>query len=158
MPTNVHESGKCLRRTFLLSSLLVWTAGVRAADNMSLDSQLSFDSLYKSVGVLGTQYAERAKLLQGKSVRMRGYMAPPLKPESRFFVLTREPVAVCPFCSSDAQWPSDIVVIYLKSTLGPVNFSQRIEVAGRLEMGSWTDPDTGFVSQVRIIDAEVSKL
>ncbi len=153
-----RESRECLGRRFLLSSLLLWASGARAADNMSLDSHLSFDSLYKSVGVLGTQYSERAKLLKGHTVRMRGYIAPPLKPESTFFVLTREPVAVCPFCSSDAQWPSDIVVIYLKATLGPVNFSQRIEVAGRLEMGSWTDPENGFVSQVRIVDAEVSKL
>jgi len=137
---------------------LLWTLTARSADNMSLDAQLSFDSLYKSVGVLGTQYSERAKLLKGKVIRMRGYMAPPLKPESRFFVLTREPVAVCPFCSSDAQWPSDIVVIYLKATLGPVDFTQRIEVTGKLEMGSWTDPETGFVSQVRIVDAGVSTL
>ncbi len=158
MPGKVHASGECLRRTFLLSPLLLWASGTRAADNMSLDSNLSFDTLYNSVGVLGTQYSERAKLLKDKSVRMRGYMAPPLKPESKFFVLTREPVAVCPFCSSDAQWPTDIVVIYLKATLGPVNFSQRIEVAGKLAMGSWTDPDTGFVSQVRIVGAEVSKL
>ena len=89
---------------------------------------------------------------------MRGYMAPPLKPESKFFVLTREPVAVCPFCSSDAQWPSDIVVIYLSSTLAPLNLSQRIEVTGKLEMGSWTDPESGFVSQVHIVNAEVRKL
>ena len=152
------RSGECLRRTFFISPLLVWAAAAVAADNISLDTLLSFDSLYKSVGVLGTQYSERAKLLQGKEVRMRGYMAPPLKPESKFFVLTREPVAVCPFCSSDAQWPSDIVVIYLSSTLAPLNLSQRIEVTGRLEMGSWTDPESGFVSQVRIVNAEVRKL
>ncbi len=152
------ESGECLRRTFFLGPLLFWTLGGMAAENMTLDTLLSFDSLYKSVGVLGTQYSERAKLLTGKEVRMRGYMAPPLKPESKFFVLTREPVAVCPFCSSDAQWPSDIVVIYLGATLGPINFSQRIEVTGRLEIGSWTDPETGFVSQVRIVNAEVRKL
>ncbi len=152
------ESGECLRRTLLLSPVLLWSLAGQAADRISLDPQLSFETLYKSVGVLGTQYSERAKLLKGKEVRMRGYMAPPLKPESKFFVLTREPVAVCPFCSSDAQWPSDIVVIYLKGTLAPINFSRRIEVAGKLEMGSWTDPDTGFVSQVRIVDAEVSTL
>jgi hypothetical protein len=152
------QSGGCLRRTFFLSALLLGMAASQAADNISLDTLLSFESLYKSVGVLGTQYSERAKLLKGKEVRMRGYMAPPLKPESKFFVLTREPVAVCPFCSSDAQWPSDIVVIYLSSTLGPLNFSQRIEVSGKLEMGSWTDPETGFVSQVRIVNAEVRKL
>jgi hypothetical protein len=145
------------RRSFLLLPLFGWAAQVLAADNISLDSHLTFESLYKSIGVLGIQYSDQAKALKGKEVRMRGYMAPPLKPESTFFVLTREPVSVCPFCASDAQWPVDIVVIYLKGTLAPVNFSQRIEVRGTLEMGSWTDPHTGFVSQVRIVDAEVHK-
>jgi hypothetical protein len=116
---------------------------------------LSFDGLYQSVGVLGLRYSDRALALRGQQVVMRGYMAPPLKPESRFFVLTREPVAICPFCASDAEWPVDIVVIHLKETLSPRNLSQRIEVAGRLEIGSWTDPQTGFVSQVRLRDAEL---
>jgi hypothetical protein len=137
--------------------LFGWEVLALAADNISLDSRLTFESLYKSIGVLGIQYSDQAKALKGKEVRMRGYMAPPLKPESTFFVLTREPVSVCPFCASDAQWPVDIVVIYLKGTLAPVNFSQRIEVRGTLEMGSWTDPHTGFVSQVRIVNAEVLK-
>jgi hypothetical protein len=125
---------------------------------MSFDNQLTFDSLYKSVGVLGIVYSDQANALKNKEVRMRGYMAPPLKPESKFFVMTREPVAVCPFCSSDAQWPVDIVAIYLRDTLAPVNFSRRIEVSGILEMGSWTDPQSGFVSQVRIVEAKVQRL
>jgi hypothetical protein len=115
----------------------------------------SFDGLYESIGVLGIRYSRRALSLRGKTVRMRGFMAPPLKPESRFFVLAREPVAVCPFCASDAEWPVDIVVVYLKKTLVPVDFQRRIAVEGRLEIGSWTDPHTGFVSQVRLIDADV---
>jgi hypothetical protein len=118
---------------------------------------LTFDSLYQSIGVLGVHYSERALSLRGQTVRMRGYMAPPLKPESNFFVLTREPVAVCPFCASDAEWPVDIVVVYLGGTLAPFNFSQRIEVEGKLDIGSWTDPQTGFVSQVRLAGAEVRK-
>lgn len=146
------------RRAFLLLSLASAMPLARAADAMSLDNQLTFDSLYKSVGVLGIEYSDRAKALRGKEVRLRGYMAPPLKPESKFFVLTREPVAVCPFCASDAQWPVDIVVIYLRDTLAPVDFSRRIEVSGRLEIGSWTDPDSGFVSQVRVVDAKAYKL
>ncbi len=146
-------SGELPRRTFFLSMLLFATPMVNAADNL-----LSFDTLYKSVGVLGTVYSDQAKALQNKDVRMRGYMAPPLKPESKFFVLTREPVAVCPFCSSDAQWPADIVVVYLRDTLAPINLSRRIEVTGTLEMGSWTDPQSGFVSQVRIVDAMIHKL
>jgi len=152
-----QKSGELHRRAFLGLPWLMATPLAQAADAMSLDNLLTFDSLYKSVGVLGIVYSDQAKALKGHEVRMRGYMAPPLKPESKFFVLTREPVAVCPFCSSDAQWPVDIVVIYLRDTLAPFNFSRRIEVTGTLEMGSWTDPQSGFVSQVRMVDAKVSK-
>jgi hypothetical protein len=84
---------------------------------------------------------------------MRGYMAPPLKAESGFFVLTREPAALCPFCQSDADWPADIVVVYLKNASALVGAGEPVVVRGRLEVGSWTDPETGFVSQIRIIDA-----
>lgn len=157
MDLTSQKSGELDRRAFLCLPLLMAAPLAQAADAMSLDNLLTFDSLYKSVGVLGIVYSDQAKALKGHEVRMRGYMAPPLKPESKFFVLTREPVAVCPFCSSDAQWPVDIVVIYLRDTLAPVNFSRRIEVTGQLEMGSWTDPQSGFVSQVRIVDAKVSK-
>jgi hypothetical protein len=152
-----QKSGELHRRAFLSLPLLTLAPLANAAEAMSPDPRLTFDSLYKSVGVLGIVYSDQAKALKGQEVHMRGYMAPPLKPESKFFVLTREPVAVCPFCSSDAQWPVDIVVIYLRDTLAPVNFSKRIEVTGKLEMGSWTDPQSGFVSQVRIVDAKVVK-
>ena len=157
MDLTSQKFGELHRRTFLCLPLLMAAPLAQAADAMSLDNLLTFDSLYKSVGVLGIVYSDQAKALKGHEVRMRGYMAPPLKPESKFFVLTREPVAVCPFCSSDAQWPVDIVVIYLRDTLAPVNFSRRIEVTGQLEMGSWTDPQSGFVSQVRMVDAKVTK-
>jgi hypothetical protein len=114
---------------------------------------LLFDQLYKSFGVRGYEFSGVALALNGKQVAMRGYMAPPLKPESRFFVLTRQPVALCPFCQSDADWPVDIVVIYLKSATPLVSAGEPVLVSGRLEVGSWTDPDTEFVSQIRIVDA-----
>jgi hypothetical protein len=87
---------------------------------------------------------------------MRGYMAPPLKAEARFFVLTAQPVAVCPFCQSDADWPQDIVVVYVGS--GGWRFrsaAEPVEVSGVLDLGARTDPDTGFVSQVRLLSASV---
>jgi hypothetical protein len=84
---------------------------------------------------------------------MAGYMAPPLKAESNFFVLTREPLAICPFCQSDADWPLDIVVVYLRSKAALVPAGARMVVSGRLELGSWTDPETGFVSQIRLVQA-----
>jgi hypothetical protein len=114
---------------------------------------LSFDGLYKSFGVRGLEFSERLLALRGKPVSIDGYMAPPLKAESRFFVLTREPVALCPFCQSDAEWPDDILVIYLKGVEPMVSAGEKVRVEGRLEVGSWTDPETGFVSQIRIVDA-----
>jgi hypothetical protein len=146
----VRKGAVPFRRLFLRLPLLVVFPGLVGAAET-----LTFDGLYQSIGVLGVRYSERALTLRGRTVRMRGFMAPPLKPESRFFVLTREPVAVCPFCASDAEWPVDIVVIYLEKTLVPVDFQKRITVEGRLEIGSRTDPHTGFVSQVRLIDADI---
>lgn len=117
---------------------------------------IAFDGLYKSFGVLGFEFSDRVTLLRGKSVRMVGYMAPPLKPESHFFVLTREPLAICPFCQSDADWPVDIVVVFMKNETAMVSAGRKVAVTGRLEIGSATDSETGFVSQIRIADAAFS--
>ena len=125
------------------------TSAARAADLASLQ----FDQLYKSFGVRGYEFSDVLLGLKGRQVAMRGYMAPPLKPESRFFVLTGQPLALCPFCQSDADWPADIVVVYLRNVSAMVGGGDRVTVNGRLEVGSWTDPETGFVSQVRIVDA-----
>lgn len=114
---------------------------------------IAFDSLYKSFGVLGFQFSDRVTSLRGQEVRITGYMAPPLKPESRFFVLTREPLAICPFCQSDADWPVDIVVIFMKEETPLVSAGRKVAVTGRLEIGSATDAETGFVSQIRLVDA-----
>jgi len=117
---------------------------------------IAFDSLYKSFGVLGFEFSDRVTLLRGKPVRMLGYMAPPLKPESHFFVLTREPLAICPFCQSDADWPVDIVVVFMKNETAMVSAGRKVLVTGRLEIGSSIDAQTGFVSQIRIADAGFS--
>lgn len=114
---------------------------------------LSFDKLYASYGVLGLEFSDEVKNLSGKRVKMRGFMAPPLKAESHFFVLTKMPMALCPFCSSDADWPEDIVVIYLSKRQTFVQNNTIIDVEGVLEHGSWTDPETGFVSLLRLRDA-----
>ena len=88
---------------------------------------------------------------------MVGYLAPPLKAEAGFLVLSAQPVAICPFCQSDADWPQDIVVVYPRDG-GGWRFrsaAERVEVTGTLEVGSALDPRTGFVSQVRLVAAVV---
>jgi hypothetical protein len=114
---------------------------------------ITFDELYGKVSVLGLTFSDKVKQLNGQPVTMRGFMAPPLKAEAQFFVLTEIPMALCPFCSSDADWPDNIVVVYLSRRQTFVQSGMPIDVDGRLEMGSWTDPDTGFLSRLRLREA-----
>ncbi len=126
---------------------------LHAGSSMAANPALTFDQLYGKIGVLGLEFSEKVKQLTGQVVTMRGFMAPPLKAEAAFFVLTEVPMALCPFCSSDSDWPDNIVVVYLDAKQTFVQPGTVIEVQGRLEMGSWTDPETGFVSLLRLRDA-----
>jgi len=139
------------RRSLLAGRAIAALTGskLRAAE----PTPLTFEQLYKSISVRGLQFSDIVLALKGKPVVIRGYMAPPLKAESKFFVLTREPMAICPFCQSDADWPSDIVVVYLDHATPLVSGGEPVVVRGRLEVGSAIDADTGFVSQIRVVDA-----
>ena len=57
--------------------------------------ELRFDELYTG-GPLGLSFTAKVKELAGKRVRFDGFMAPPRKADAKFFVLTREPVSLCP--------------------------------------------------------------
>ncbi|KAA2313887.1 hypothetical protein DL237_10630 [Pseudooceanicola sediminis] len=101
----------------------------------------------------GGAFTDKARALDGQKVRFEGFMAPPLKADAAFFVLTQRPMAVCPFCESEAEWPDDILAVYIRRRLDVSPFNVRIEASGRLELGRYTDPETGFLSMVRLVDA-----
>ena len=138
-------------------SFALYALGERTNADES-QASLSFQELYQTRGVLGMVFSEKTRALDHKEVRILGFMAPPLKPEVKFFVLTRAPVALCPFCNSDADWPSDIVVVYPKAREGWSQDGLPVAVRGTLEVGSKVDRETGFVSLVRIVDAEVKTI
>ena len=106
----------------------------------------------------GFVFSSAAEALDGDRVAFRGFMAPPLKAESTFFVLTARPMAVCPFCESEAQWPDDILAVYAKRVVDVIPFNIEIVARGRLELGTFKDPETGFVSRVRIVDATFERV
>lgn len=129
-------------------------AGFRPAHAAS--STLSFDELYSSFSALGLKFSDKVLTLTGQKISIEGFMAPPLKAEAKFFVLTEIPMALCPFCSTDSDWPDNILVVYLDDKQTFTDPHQRIEASGTLERGSWTDPETGFVSQLRLRGARFS--
>jgi hypothetical protein len=102
----------------------------------------------------GAEFSDKAQSLSGQEVVIQGFMAPPLKADAAFFVLTKLPMAVCPFCDSELNWPTDIVLVRLHSRQDWVDFNLPILVTGRLELGTEIDQETGFVSRVRLVEAE----
>jgi len=94
-------------------TLLGFGAAVLAAarPHLAIAELFGFDELYGKFSPLGLEFSEKTRCLHGRSVEMNGFMAPPLKTEIS--------MSICPFCSSDADWPDNIVVVYLdkKQTL-----------------------------------------
>nr|WP_319519739.1 hypothetical protein [uncultured Martelella sp.] len=128
-------------------------AGLAFRSAHAATAELAFDDLYGTFSPLGLEFSDKVKNLTGEKISIRGFMAPPLKAEAQFFVLSEIPMALCPFCSSDADWPDNIIVVYLDRKQTFVQPNQMIEVTGTLDRGSWVDPETGFVSQLRLRDA-----
>ncbi|MDR2391287.1 MAG: hypothetical protein LBE84_06390 [Planctomycetota bacterium] len=115
-----------------------------------LPARLEFAEMYAGASSLGIKMSDKLTALRGRKVRMAGFMAPPLKPTLSFFVLTSVPMSICPFCSSDADWPADIVLVKLAGPVEALPFDRPIWVEGTLETGTEVDKETGFVSLVRI--------
>ena len=139
-------------RKFLASLFLSITMSIALEANAA---SLDFSDMYSGASSEGLVFSDTLNSLNGSEVTMTGFMAPPLKPSINFFVLTETPMAVCPFCSTDADSPYNMVVVYVNGSVDALPYDQEVTVTGTLDLGSYMDGDTGFVSQVRLLDATV---
>ncbi|SEM59102.1 hypothetical protein SAMN04488003_10230 [Loktanella fryxellensis] len=137
------------RRLFLTS---LAAAGLGLATTARADGVLLRELYNKD-----KSFSDLALSLAGQRIEVGGYMAPPLKAETNFYVLTRRPMATCPFCETEAQWPTDIVAVYARDLIVPIPFNVPMLTTGVLELGTYTDPDLGFVSRVRLTDARFDR-
>jgi hypothetical protein len=139
------------RRFFLITlSLLLSTAWELRAETRLFKMR----DLYEK----DLSFSPLAEENDGRDIEIQGFMAPPLKADARFFVLTKKPLAVCPFCETEAEWPDDIVVVYTEDTVDVVPFNYPIAVQGTLSLGTYKDEEIGFVSRVRLVDASYARL
>ncbi len=134
------------RRSFLTTSIAAM-AGPRVA--RASEGAILLRDLYARGGAL----SDLALELEGKPVRVAGFMAPPLKADSTFFVLTKQPMSVCPFCETEAEWPDNIMAVYMQRKFRVIAFNRKIETSGILSLGAYRDPETGFLSMVRLENA-----
>lgn len=135
-----------IRRTLLAAaSLMLVPRSILAAE----DAPIRLRDLYNK----DRGFSDLALSRTGTRLTVAGFMAPPLKAESVFFVLTKMPMAVCPFCEPGSPWPDDILAVYAKRVVDVIPFNVPIVVTGVLELGDQVDPDLGFYSKVRLTDA-----
>jgi hypothetical protein len=143
------------RRSLLLAGLGVAGMTMLTAPSLGVTrEQIRIRDLYQRVN----EFSDLAHELTGQRIEIRGFMAPPLKPEAQFFVLTSRPMAVCPFCESEADWPNDIVLVKMQRQQDWVYFNIPIVTEGVLELGVEVDEETGFVSLVRLVDARFERV
>lgn len=139
-----------IRRTLLLAlPACLLARPVLAAD----DAPIKLRELYEK----DMSFSPIALSHKGLRVTIAGFMAPPLKAESVFFVLTKKPMAVCPFCEPGTPWPDDILAVYAKRIVDVIPFNVPILVEGVLELGDQVDPELGFYSKVRLVDATYAR-
>lgn len=103
------------------------------------------------------QFSPLARQLTGKRVSIQGFMAPHLKVDSDFFILSNTPVETCPFCASEGDWIDTIIFVRMRTKQEAIDPGTLILVEGTLEVGPARDEATGFVSKVRLTNAEFWK-
>src|SRR5918997_3982340 len=136
------------RRTWLTAAL---TLGVTTPALTAL--RVRMFELYND----NNEFSPLAKELNGKRISMQGFMAPHLKVDSDFFILSNTPVETCPFCASEGDWMETIVFVRMRRKQEAVDPGTLIVAEGTLEIGPATDAETGFVSKVRLVDADFRK-
>lgn len=148
-------------RSIAMATDMAMTPAI-SADNLVAFEQspvpLQFRDFYSGFSIrTGLILSDKLQSLDGKQVMIEGYVAPPLKPRLDFFVLTRLPLAFCPFCSSDVEWPDDIALVYLPEA-DVLSSEFPVRITGQLEIGTNVDAETGMVSVVRIYADEIDVL
>ena len=134
--------------------LLLALPGLLALPDLArADAPIKLRDLYNK----DLSFSDLALSLQGSRISVAGFMAPPLKAESVFFVLTKKPMAVCPFCEPGMPWPDDILAFYARRVVEVIPFNVPITVTGLLELGDAVDPELGFYSKVRLADASYQR-
>ena len=134
------------RRFLILSPALLLLPRAAAAQE---DEAIRLRDLYNK----DMSFSDVALANEGQRISVDGFMAPPLKAESTFFVLTKMPMAVCPFCEPGQTWPDDILPVYTRRTVDPLPFNVPMRTTGVLELGDYVDPETGFFSKLRLTEA-----
>ena len=132
-----------------MRALVVWLAFSVSA--VPAPAALSFRELIER-SPRGLRPSPRLLSLEGRRVRLVGYMAQMEAPPKGGFYLCAAPVFATEGGGGTADLPPDAVLVIVKSARGKelAPLSRPVEVTGVLEVGTRVD-DEGHVSNIRIV-------
>ena len=115
-------------------------------------TDLRFNELFKPIGSRGLEYSEKVRALDGKKVRMLGYMVNQSQPAPRTFLLSPVPVTLHEEEYGLAEdMPATIVHVMTQTQATPiVPYTPGVLLlTGTLGLGNREEPD-GRISSVRL--------
>ncbi|MGE3182732.1 MAG: hypothetical protein AB7N71_13960 [Phycisphaerae bacterium] len=156
------------RRYYVVVAILLMTAppvhafaGLSLARSLSLAPAVEFASLYEMpIGRRGLEYTAALRALEGKTVRMTGYLVAQCAPVAGQRLLSPIPVQLHEHEYNFAEdLPPTVVAVCWDSSDGRAVAHRPgpITVFGRLKLGTHEGPD-GRVSAIRIVAATPTTL
>jgi hypothetical protein len=149
------------RRGFLfgLSAGLIGSA-VTARSTFSAvpGAVVAFEDIYPTGSPSSFTISPRLAELAGRRVTIHGFTAPHATVLSDFLVLSDQPLAECPHCQVNPGGAPRTVIFYLRDGLAYEPSFDPVQVTGVLDLGVKRDIESGFVSPLRLVDAEVAPI
>ena len=146
------------RRILLLGTgALAFLAGA-GKQAWAATRSLALDNLYKNPDMPGVDYRPKVLEAAGQRVAVKGFVVPHTADSAApFMVVSAEPLIGCPHCMASLDLPPDSVIAYFKEQPKLADIGLKITVEGTLELGSRSDPKTGFISAIRLVEASVQR-
>lgn len=141
------------RRTFISLAGAAWVGGTPLSKALGAEDALPLDlaSLYQTDGG-GLDFAPHVLAAASRLVIVTGYVAPHLQPGAPFHLVSHVPLSACPHCLGNRTLPKGTAAFYPLKENG-ASYSpgaDPVSLKGYLELGAKVDPQTGFVTTIRL--------
>ncbi len=141
------------RRTFISLAGAALVGGTPLSKALGAEDALPLDlaSLYSTDGG-GLDFDSHVLAAASRLVIVTGYVAPHLQPGAPFHLVSHVPLSACPHCLGNRTLPKGTVAFYPLKENGAsyAPGADPVSLKGYLELGAKVDPQTGFVTTIRL--------
>lgn len=142
------------RRTFISLATAGLVGGAPLSKVLGAEDALPLDlaTLYETDGSGGLNFAPHVLAAVSRLVVVTGYVAPHLQPGAPFHLVSHIPLSACPHCLGNRTLPKGTVAFYPLRANGASYEpgADPVALKGYLELGAKVDPQTGFVTTIRL--------